>query len=231
MTGGSPWLIVGALALLFVGLSASAAVPTRLFIPLAMRNSVPNEYLLPTFTPMGGATITPTPTVPAAVFTSTPRSTLLPTFTATPVSGAVPLEVGQTLRFRTDAYGTTKLSGQVVGWEERSTVNGGAPYQGAPTPTPVAASGRYIVVLLDVTNAGTESTYVSTFNSFRLRDGVGRLFDMADGYAQSAAQSQYGRKGTYATIQPGFTERMVFVFDVVPGSSGFSLVPYATWSG
>lgn len=198
----------------------AAAEPTRLYVPLTVRRSVVTEAppppAAPTSAPTSMATRTPIPT-PTRLSGPTP----------TPTPRGVPLEVGQRLRLET--YETVRLDALVVGVETRSSIGGPAPYQGAPTPTPVTAGGTFVVALLDVTNAGTQSASVAS-DAFRLRDSAGRLFDMAGYTVQSAAGREYGRKTViFDSIQPGFTERMVFVFDVLPTSSGFSLVAQRPW--
>jgi hypothetical protein len=94
---------------------------------------------------------------------------------------------------------------------------------------PVAAHGIFVVVLVDVTNRGLESDDVGMYSSFRLEDSVGREFDMSDLEVLWAAEDMYGRASVYEPIQPGFTEPLVFVFDVLPASQGLHLLSESPW--
>ena len=98
-----------------------------------------------------------------------------------------------------------------------------------PYGPPVTPEGVFIVALMDITNSGLESDDVGYTCSFRVEDSIGRRFDMAELELQSAAQDEYGRDGVYDTIQPGFTSPMVFVFDVLPESTGLFLVSDCPW--
>ena len=87
----------------------------------------------------------------------------------------------------------------------------------------VNASGKFVVVLMTVTNQATESASVGS-RDFRLKDGKGRLFDMADLAPHFAARDYYKRGIFYDKIQPGLSLDMVVLFDVAPDASDYVLV-------
>ncbi|KPJ49895.1 MAG: hypothetical protein AMJ38_02650, partial [Dehalococcoidia bacterium DG_22] len=71
-------------------------------------------------------------------------------------------------------------------------------YPGATPP----AGGQFAVVLMKVTNIGSEGASVGTFG-FRLRDDQGRLFTMDFSEAMSAAlaaEAYFDRQGLYDTV-------------------------------
>lgn len=88
----------------------------------------------------------------------------------------------------------------------------------------VTAKGVFLVVFATVQNLGLESDYISRYD-FVAQDSSTRQFDMADLNAQWAAEDQFGRTGVYHRIQPSFTEDQVYVFDILPESSGLYFVP------
>ena len=115
-----------------------------------------------------------------------------------------------------------RLSGVVVRSEFQQTL---APDYGSP----VTAQGKFLVVVLDVTNQGLQSDSVGSYSSFRAKDAAGREFDLAGLTVQMAAKDQYNLGGIYTTVQPGFTTQMVFVFDVLPAAQTFTLVSLSPW--
>lgn len=84
----------------------------------------------------------------------------------------------------------------------------------------------FVVALADINNLGYVSDSVSTLD-LRVRDSIGRQFDMADLDAQWAAQDQYERTGVYDAIQPGFVEGQAYVFDVALDSEELELIANA----
>ena len=76
---------------------------------------------------------------------------------------------------------------------------------------PIAAQGKYIVVALRITNAGTTPDFLGT--AFSIRDGKGRLFNLNDG------------DNVYSEIQPGLGADAVAYFDVPTDASNFMIVP------
>ena len=88
----------------------------------------------------------------------------------------------------------------------------------------VTAKGVFLVVFATVQNLGLESDYISRYD-FVVQDSSTRQFDMAELSAQWAAEDQFGRTGVYRDIQPSFTEDQVYVFDILPESSGLYFVP------
>ncbi len=159
------------------------------------------------------ATLTPPPTATATV---TPFPTQPPS--ATPFVG--PILPGTLLHFK-GAKGVP-LSGTTVKSEFLSSIT---PHTGAP----LSAQGIFLVVIMDVKNSGLTSDSVSLVNSFKVQDDANRAFDLAETKVQTAAKDQYNLRGATDSIQPGFTTRMVFVFDVLPTSQGLSLIAISSW--
>jgi hypothetical protein len=160
------------------------------------------------------STPTPTPTTTPPVVIATP--------TVTPTVDGMPVPASDNVKFRDWLDDEILLEG-VVTFSE---------YQTVLTPDygdPVTPQGIFVVILMDVTNHGLESGSVGMFSSFRLQDSQNRKFDMADLEAQWAAQDMYDRDGVYEDIQPGFTVPRVFVFDVLPSSTGLHLVSDSPW--
>ena len=85
------------------------------------------------------------------------------------------------------------------------------------------AGGQFAVVLMRVTNIGSDAAGVRSL-SFRLRDDQDRVFGLAEFAevlnAQSAAEAYFDRHGLYDTVMPGITLDMVFVFLVPTGTTG-----------
>ena len=85
------------------------------------------------------------------------------------------------------------------------------------------AKGKFIVVLMQVTNLGQES---NALGPFRLRDQQGRSFDpTSDTDATISALSAYKRKSYYESVQPSLSENEVIVFDVASDASVFTIIP------
>lgn len=149
---------------------------------------------------IAGGQPAPAPLPPTATAVPAPRSDI----------------IGQTLEFN-GLFDKGKMRGTVTDVKEVQTIPGDDFYKG------VTAKGKFVVVFMTVTNIGTDSTQVSKY-SFRLRDIKGRKFDMADLDAEWAAKATYKRSMYYEDIQPGLSEQSVFVFDVAPDATGYSLV-------
>ena len=62
-------------------------------------------------------------------------------------------------------------------------------------------------------------------NSFTVRDTLDRQFGIAELEVLWAAEDAYGFDSVCEAIQPGFTRRLVFVFDVLPASEDFTWCP------
>lgn len=147
--------------------------------------------------------------------------TVEPTAEPTTPAPTDPIPVGETIHFKGWEH-STPLSGTVVASEFKTSLQ---PNYG----NPVVPAGVFVVVTMDVTNTGLESDAVGIYSAFRVQDDAGRKFDMAGMSAQTAAQNQYKLPGAYGTLQPGFTLRMVFVFDVLPASAGMHLLSGSPW--
>jgi|SRR5581483_5568458 len=90
------------------------------------------------------------------------------------------------------------------------------------SPTPVQARGVYLVLRLNVVNAGLTPVTRFPWWNLRVRDGTGRLFTPQQGatvtYAATAADLD--RPEAY---QPGLTYRAAVVFDVPATATGLRL--------
>lgn len=106
------------------------------------------------------------------------------------------------------------------------SIPGAGFYTGTVTP-PVG--GQFAVVLMTVTNIGSEAVYVGSF-SFTLRDDQDRVFtlELTGPMEQNAAEAYFDRAGIYDIIMPGITLDMVFVFLVPEGTTGLVAERYAT---
>ena len=91
-------------------------------------------------------------------------------------------------------------------------------------PTNLYPGQVFLVVFVDVTNLDYVSDSVSRYD-LRIKDSMGRFFDMAELEVQWAAENQYSLSGVYQDIQPSFVERQVYVFDIALDSVGLELVP------
>jgi len=132
-----------------------------------------------------------------------------------------PLSLGETVRF-SGAWDDVPLQGEVILSEYRGVLED--TYRG-----PVYPGGVFLVTVMDVTNYGLISDEVGTIGSFKVRDSAGRQFDIADLEVLWAAEDEYGYESVYEAIQPGFTKRLVFVFDVLPGSTDLHLMSLSPW--
>lgn len=132
-----------------------------------------------------------------------------------------PLVVGETVRFA-GAWNEVPLEGKVIFSEYRDVLIDD--YDG-----PVYPDGVFVVAVMDVTNHGLESDEVGRYNSFKLRDSVGRQFDIAELDVLFAAQDEYDYDSVYTAIQPSLTKRLVFAFDVFPGSEDLYLISLSPW--
>lgn len=158
------------------------------------------------------------PVVVRAGSTPTPTPTIMPTPTEAP---ADPIQVGSSIHFQGWATDVS-FSGVVVDSE----------FQQVLTPdygSPVTPQGKFLVVVMDITNNGLQSDSVGIYSSFYAKDSDERQFDLAELTVQWAAEDQYDLDGVYTDIQPGFTARMVFAFDVIPSSQIFTLVSLSPW--
>jgi len=153
--------------------------------------------------------------------TPTPTSTPEPTPTDTPTPIPDPIPDGSSIHF--------------MGWENNVPFSGvvvNSEFQQSLTPnygSPVMPLGKFLVVVMDVTNNGLESDSAGRYSAFAVKDSEERQFDMAELTVQWAAEDQYDLEGVYTDIQPGFTIRHVFVFDVLPNSQIFTLVSLSSW--
>jgi len=156
------------------------------------------------------------PTLPILTPTKTPTNT--PNFTptnspsATPTATLIPiLPIGSTVDF--DIF-----RGTITGADRVDHLDGDS---GEIYPVQV-----FVVAIVDVKNLGFASDYVSAYD-LKIRDSIGRLFDMAELEEQFAAEHQYNRTGVYTDIQPDFIENQVYAFDVALDSQGLELVAYS----
>jgi len=138
-----------------------------------------------------------------------------------PLPPPSPLMLGDMVRFE-GVWNYVPLEGRVVFSEYRDVLVDD--YQGHVYPY-----GIFVVTVMDITNFGLESDEVGLYSSFRVMDSVGRQFDLADVQVQLAAEDEYGYDIVYEAIQPGFTRRLVFVFDVLPASEDLHLVSLSPW--
>jgi len=139
----------------------------------------------------------------------TPTPTLTPTSTPTPTPSATPvLPVGASIYF--DVWKVT-----ITGAERVDHLEGDS---GSVYPSQI-----FVIALTSVENLGYVSDNVSRYD-LKVRDSIGRQFDMADLEAQWAAEDQYDRTGVYYDIQPGFVEDQVYAFDVGLDSEGLELI-------
>jgi hypothetical protein len=66
--------------------------------------------------------------------------------------------------------------------------------------------------------------------NFALRDGQGRQFGVAETDPNLAAREQYKLDWTVNDVQPTFSVRVAFVFDVARDAHGFTLVNVPSFS-
>jgi hypothetical protein len=137
-----------------------------------------------------------------------------PTATATP-SPTVPPTGAYTFTFPSFYSEADTFQGTVTETRMMDSI----PY---PTVTP-PAGGQFAVVLMTVTNIGSQAADVGSY-SFRLRDDQGRAFALLEFIellnAQNAAELYFDRAGVFDIIMPGTTLEMVFVFLVPEGTTG-----------
>lgn len=132
-----------------------------------------------------------------------------------------PLLAGEAVRFR-GAWGDVPLEGKVYFSEYRDVLVD-------DTSGPVYPYGIFVVAVIDVTNTGLQSDEVGRYGSFGVRDSAGRQFDIAELEVLWAAEDEYGYDSVYEAIQPGFTRRLVFAFDVLSISQDLHLVSLSPW--
>ncbi len=132
-----------------------------------------------------------------------------------------PLVRGETVRFL-GVWEDVPLEGKVVSSEYRTVLV--EDYSG-----PVYPYGIFVVAVMDIANVGLVGDQVGLYDSFRVKDSVGRQFDIAELEVLWAAEDEYNLESVYETIQPGFTRRLVFVFDVLPASEGLHLISLSPW--
>jgi len=137
---------------------------------------------------------------------------------ATPTPTATPTPVGQySLTFAAFYSQPDTFSGTIEEVRIMDSIPGDD-FQPATPPE----GGQFAVVLMNVTNIGSQPASVGTL-SFRLRDSQGRLFTMEFSESISAgmtAEAYFDRYGLYETVMPGITLDMVFVFLVPTGTTG-----------
>jgi len=187
------------------GLVVLAMGLTRFIGVLAVPNTfIPDHSVyLPIVIKQGPTSPTLTP-----INTPSPTPTLTPTPTATPIPI---LPIGAMVDF--DIF-----RGTITGADRVDHLEGDS---GSIYPIQV-----FVVAIVDVENMGFASDYVSRYD-LKLRDSIGRLFDLAELEGQFAAEHQYNRTGVYTDIQPGFIENQVYAFDVALDSQGLELVAAA----
>lgn len=137
----------------------------------------------------------------------------------TPTPTATPTPVGQySLTFAASYSQPDTFRGTVEEVRIMDSIPGGD-FQSSANPP---EGGQFAVVLMSVTNIGSEATSVGT-SSFRLRDGQGRLstMDFSESVpAGMTAETYFDRDGLYETVMPGITRDMVFVFLLPTGTTG-----------
>jgi hypothetical protein len=151
----------------------------------------------------------------APVATETPSATQTPsaTPTATPTGG-------YTLTFASAYWEAETFTGTV----SEITMMESIPATDFYPSTAPPPGGEFAVVLMTVTNTGSEPADVGTL-SFRLRDSQERVFTMDFPEwlsAQSAAEMYFVRAGAYDTVMPDITLEMVFVFLTPKGATGLA---------
>ncbi len=187
-------------------LTAPTPTPAAMPTPVATTTPTPRPATptpLPTFTPAATATPRPTPTLAVTATPTSPPST--------------PLQVGQIVTLPGTKQGS-RFQATIEGVEERTELP--EPYSG---PGITRARGKFVIVAMRVENQGNESDYVPG-SAVRLRDGRGRLFDVADTGPHRGAERLTGRKVLYETVQPGLGLDTAMVFDVAPDAENFTLV-------
>jgi Domain of unknown function (DUF4352) len=91
------------------------------------------------------------------------------------------------------------------------------------TGGPQHPNGKYLCVLVTVTNLGQESSSLDWIG-LNVRDGKGRSFDTAGYEPQAGAGKLFGRKTYAETIQPSFSLDLVLVFDVATDAENLVFV-------
>jgi hypothetical protein len=86
------------------------------------------------------------------------------------------------------------------------------------------AQGKYVVVFLSAQNMGKVPQEILMDQNFALRDGQGRQFGLAETDPNLAAREQYKLDWTVTDVQPTFSVRVAFVFDVARDARGLTLV-------
>lgn len=133
-------------------------------------------------------------------------------------TGAAPLQVGQVVVLPGGLYSkTTTFQVTITDIQQVTSIPAsGCCAKGA------TAKGKFIVVLMQVTNLGQEW---NALGSFRLRDQQGRSFDpTSDLEAAYSAQSAYKRKSHNEAVQPSLSEDEVIVFDVASDATSFTII-------
>lgn len=134
-------------------------------------------------------------------------------------TGAAPLQAGQVVVLPGGSYSkTTTFRVTITDIQQVTSIPAsGCCAKGA------TAKGRFIVVLMQVTNLGQES---DALGSFRLRDQQGRTFDSTSDFeATYSAQAAYKRKSYSESVQPSLSEDELIVFDVASDATSFTIIP------
>lgn len=90
--------------------------------------------------------------------------------------------------------------------------------------TIIHPQGKYIILAMDVKNLGNDPARLDSDQDFRLRDSQGHNFSTAsDDSAEYELTNWLHWIADTETVQPTFTIRTAFVFDVAKNSHGFTL--------
>jgi hypothetical protein len=125
--------------------------------------------------------------------------------------------IGQTFTY-TPFVGKTTFKAEVVDAKETTTI------PKTDFWDEQKAQGKYVAVLMKVENTGNEpGTFFS--GDFRLKDGRGRSFDTSSNIsAVIAAGAYYKVKNPGDSVQPGFSDTFVLLFDVPTDVAGYTLI-------
>jgi hypothetical protein len=93
------------------------------------------------------------------------------------------------------------------------------------------AQGKYVVVFLSAQNMGKVPQEILMDQNFALRDAQGRQFGLADTEPNLAAREQYKLDWTVEDVQPTFSARVAFVFDVAHDAHGLTLLNVPSFGG
>lgn len=157
----------------------------------------------------------PTPS-PRLFLTRTPVPTGTPTPTETPIPAPVLLHAGE--RF------VLSERGRMKSWEVRVLeVSESATIRDMATGLTERASGRFVIVALEITNADHSSDLFSPHGMLEVEDSSGRRFQLhLTGAVYERASRGADDCGLFG---PGETGRCVLVYDIPVGGEPLLLVP------